>query len=115
MNAALVRLIKSNEPELERIALQAQAPLDAGLFLTGIEREGFHYLLMKVPSRRLESLTDRECEIALAAAAGLSNKEVAKRLSISPATVASHLRAVYSKLGVDSRAALLARFFSSSR
>jgi DNA-binding CsgD family transcriptional regulator len=42
-------------------------------------------------------------------AAGLSNKQVAAQLYISVATVDTHLRGVYAKLGVRSRAQLARR------
>ncbi|MET8036843.1 LuxR family transcriptional regulator [Streptomyces sp. NPDC005345] len=52
------------------------------------------------------SLTPREREIASLAATGLGNKQIAARLLISPRTVAAHLRNVFPKLGLTSRAAL---------
>lgn len=54
----------------------------------------------------LEELRQREREIALAFARGDSYKEVAKSLSISPATVRHHLRKIYEKLGISDKAAL---------
>jgi DNA-binding NarL/FixJ family response regulator len=42
--------------------------------------------------------------------AGLSEKEVAHRLGISRHTLHEHVCAIYERLGVDSRAQLLARF-----
>jgi DNA-binding CsgD family transcriptional regulator len=39
-------------------------------------------------------------------AEGLTNREVAERLFVSPHTVNSHLRQVFAKLGVKSRVAL---------
>ena len=51
-------------------------------------------------------LTEREMEIAQAAAEGRSNKAIAKTLGISPRTVGTHLSRIYRKLGVASRAAL---------
>ena len=48
-------------------------------------------------------LTPREKEVAQAYADGLSYKEIARDLGLSPTTVRSHLRSVYSKLGVTSK------------
>lgn len=54
-------------------------------------------------------LTARELEIARAVAAGLRNKEIADKLSISEGTVKVHLHTIYAKLGVDGRMALVLR------
>jgi DNA-binding CsgD family transcriptional regulator len=51
-------------------------------------------------------LTAQQYEIAQLAAAGLSNKQIAERLFLSPRTVGYHLHQVFPKLGVTSRAAL---------
>ncbi|MBV9233079.1 MAG: AAA family ATPase [Candidatus Eremiobacteraeota bacterium] len=61
--------------------------------------------------RRLEGkgagiISEREREIALLAAKGKSNHEIAHTLSISLKTVEKHLSSVYRKLGVSSRVAL---------
>jgi predicted ATPase/DNA-binding CsgD family transcriptional regulator len=50
-------------------------------------------------------LTAREREVLALIAMGLSDTAVAKRLFISPRTVHAHLRSIYRKLGVNSRAA----------
>jgi DNA-binding NarL/FixJ family response regulator len=52
------------------------------------------------------ALTPQQREIAEFAAAGLTNKEIAERLFLSPRTVAAHLYQLFPKLGVTSRAAL---------
>jgi len=52
------------------------------------------------------ALTLRELEIAELAAAGLSNKQVGRRLFLSDRTVSAHLYHVFPKLGITSRAAL---------
>lgn len=60
-------------------------------------------------SRPQADLSAREVEILQAVARGLSNREVAKELFISEATVKTHLVHVFTKLDVDSRTAAVAR------
>jgi DNA-binding NarL/FixJ family response regulator len=65
-------------------------------------------LRMESESRQAVSLlTARELEIARLIGRGLHNKEIASRLSITDHTVKSHLSHIYTKVGVDSRLALL--------
>jgi DNA-binding NarL/FixJ family response regulator len=58
-----------------------------------------------------ELLTDREFEIALLVAEGLSNKVIARRLSLSIGTVKIHLHNIYRKIQVENRTALAALAF----
>jgi DNA-binding CsgD family transcriptional regulator len=57
---------------------------------------------------QLRDLTPREREIALLVCEGHSNAEVAKRLSKSVLTIKTQLNSVFRKLGVESRAKLMA-------
>ena len=50
-------------------------------------------------------LTVREGEVLRLLAMGLTSPEMAERLVISPLTVTSHIRSIYTKLGVSSRSA----------
>jgi two-component system, NarL family, nitrate/nitrite response regulator NarL len=52
-------------------------------------------------------LTDREIEVMLRVADGLSNKEVGNQLNISEGTVKMHLHSVYHKVGVNNRTSLV--------
>jgi DNA-binding CsgD family transcriptional regulator len=53
-----------------------------------------------------EALTTSELTVAGLVVEGLTNREVAERLFVSPHTVNSHLRHVFSKLGITSRVEL---------
>ena len=55
-----------------------------------------------------EILTPREAELLSLLTEGLSNRELGRRLFISEATVKTHLAHIYTKLGVDTRAAAIA-------
>jgi NarL family two-component system response regulator LiaR len=56
----------------------------------------------------VEGLTEREIEVLQAVACGMNSKEIGDLLSISPYTVQVHLRNVFKKLGVHSRAEAVA-------
>jgi DNA-binding NarL/FixJ family response regulator len=62
-------------------------------------------LLGRMRGSSEENLSTRELEVLALVAKGLSNKEVAKRLKISEATVKTHLLHTFGKLGVDDRTA----------
>ena len=55
------------------------------------------------PSNLIEPLSERELEILLLVAEGLSNREIADRLVIAVSTVKSHINAIYGKLGTHRR------------
>jgi DNA-binding CsgD family transcriptional regulator len=54
----------------------------------------------------LPSLTGAEAQVATLVSDGITNREIADRLFLSPHTVNSHLRHIYSKLAINSRAEL---------
>jgi DNA-binding NarL/FixJ family response regulator len=58
----------------------------------------------------LDHLTERQREIVHWAAMGLSNKQIGRRLGISPETVKSHLHQVFEREGISGRVALLALY-----
>jgi len=65
--------------------------------------------LQAFPSELSEALTDREQEVSIWAAQGMTNKEIATQLGISAKTVKTHLEKVFRKLNVRRRVQL-ARF-----
>lgn len=79
-----------------RIAQRAQQSLDDRF---GSPKNGLHSLTTS-------TLTARECEVAVRAAAGTSNRKIAEQMQVSVRTVEGHLYQVYSKLHVASRSEL---------
>src|SRR5215203_1469981 len=73
------------------------------------EVEGESLTLVPVPEQppptdeRAERLTPREQEVSLLVGRGLTNRRIAKELSISEHTVANHVRKILKKLGLRSR------------
>lgn len=59
-----------------------------------------------VGTRRMSSLSPSEQRVAELAASGMTNRDVAAALFISPKTVESNLARIYRKLGIHSRAEL---------
>ena len=62
---------------------------------------------------KIATLTDREREIVAAVSKGLSNKQIAKRLSISESTVNHHIGTIFTKLEVFTRLELAVFAFES--
>jgi DNA-binding CsgD family transcriptional regulator len=91
----------------------ASVPSDSGAenVLVDTEVEGARYLLVRMPqaeSVRVQ-LSPREQEIVRMVAKGHPNKVIADVLNISAWTVCTHMRRIFAKLGVGSRAAMIAR------
>jgi DNA-binding NarL/FixJ family response regulator len=64
---------------------------------------------VRTPAAPIEQLTDRELKVLTLVASGTTNREAAKQLFISEATVKTHLARASAKLGVSGRTALVAR------
>ena len=79
--------------------------------LVDLDLDGYRYLLLRMPSMghcRVR-LSPREQEIVRMVAKGHPNKVIADVLNISSWTVCTHLRRIFAKLGVGSRAAMVAQ------
>ena len=57
----------------------------------------------------IESLTNRECQMAQAVTRGLRNRQIANEFGISEETVKKHLATIYGKLALNGRVALAVR------
>lgn len=103
---ALVSLAEGSGSENE-------APCDAcaEVILLDAEVDGMRYLLVRMPklNRSRVQLSPREYEIVRMVAKGHPNKVIADVLNISSWTVCTHLRRIFAKMGVGSRAAMVAR------
>jgi DNA-binding CsgD family transcriptional regulator len=90
------------------IYAQSGAGWDAGRVRSRLRVHGVRRRL--VTSEREETgwaaMTDSELAVARLVAQGLTNREVAEQLFVSPHTVSSHLRRVFAKLDINSRVEL---------
>ena len=82
--------------------------------LVDAEVDGVRCLLTRLEKSPTSgiSFSPRESEIARMVAKGYPNKTIAAVLDISPWTVCTHLRRIFAKLHVSSRAAMVARLIN---
>jgi DNA-binding NarL/FixJ family response regulator len=131
----IVMLTGVDDNELVFMALQAGAdgfllkrskPGDLRLALLEVMRGGAP-MSSEIARRVVESfrrpaktqeptvhLTTREEEVLILLTKGYSNKEIAEKLSLSVETIGSHLKHIYEKLHVRSRAEAVARYMTSN-
>jgi DNA-binding NarL/FixJ family response regulator len=64
---------------------------------------------LREPSPAVDALSARELEVLRLVASGRSNPEIGKELFVAASTVKTHLDRVYAKLGVNDRAAAVAK------
>jgi DNA-binding CsgD family transcriptional regulator len=88
-----------------------EAGISGEEILVDAEVDGERYLLLRMPKARRQriQLSPREYEIVRMVAKGHSNKVIADVLNISTWTVSTHLRRIFAKLRVGSRAAMVAQ------
>ncbi|WP_106402470.1 response regulator [Actinocorallia populi] len=80
---------------------------DAAVGRTVLSAPVAHRVMARMRSPR-PVLTDRQLDILGRLAQGLSNREIARALFLSEATVKTHLGRIYAKLGVETRAGAVA-------
>lgn len=68
--------------------------------------------LVPRPTARVTALTDRQREVALLVAGGLSNREVADTLDLSEGTIKNHIKDIFRALGVTNRTQLALQILS---
>lgn len=109
--AAPTELIRMLLSQVAGLAEHEDIGPPAEEIILDVDIDGARYLLVRLPSERSASarLSPREREIVRMVAQGHSNKIIADVLSISAWTVCTHLRRIFAKLGVGSRAAMVAR------
>ncbi|MFG3259545.1 response regulator [Streptomyces sp. NPDC048172] len=95
-------LLKAERPEELFAAIR-----DAASGRTALSAPVADRVLARMRSPRPD-LSEREREILGQLAQGLANREIARALFLSEATVKSRLRRIYDKLGVDTRTAAVA-------
>jgi two-component system nitrate/nitrite response regulator NarL len=96
-------------------ALESETDEASEEVLVDTEIQGSRYLLVRIPKPRSGRirLSPREQEIVRMVAKGHPNKVIADVLNISSWTVCTHLRRIFAKLGVGSRAAMVAQLLES--
>jgi RNA polymerase sigma factor (sigma-70 family) len=102
----------SSAPEIERA--YSEYSIYAFLEKQAFDRSVFNRLIEEaILSRReksaLDPLTEREREVLILLASGMTNKEIATKLVITTNTVKRHLKAIFEKLGVHTRSAAAAK------
>ncbi len=97
---------------VEDLQLPPESNGDDQTVLLDVEVDDVRCILIRLPrksSRTQVMLSPREHEIVRMVAQGYPNKTIAAVLDISSWTVGTHLRRIFAKLGVGSRAAMVAR------
>ncbi|MGW3655137.1 AAA family ATPase [Streptomyces sp. NPDC005151] len=95
--------------------LDCGATRDTARVQKKLRRLGVHHvrrLVVGRPKSGWESLTSAELRVVRAIVDGRTNREAASVLFLSPHTVDSHLRRVFSKLDINSRVELTRHFFA---
>lgn len=101
--APMARVVQRTAEQVEEIIFEANL-------------EGMHYYVIRTQPSAQQSvvLSPREQTIARLVVKGLPNKVIGEMLDISPWTVATHLRRIFSKLEVTTRTAMVARLLEES-
>lgn len=100
-------LLKNAGPELlveaVRMVAQGHGLLSPEVTTRVIAQMAHHQPQTRAPGRQLAELTERETEVLVALARGLSNAEIAAELFVGESTVKTHVSNLLAKLGLRDR------------
>jgi DNA-binding NarL/FixJ family response regulator len=100
-------LLKNAPPEdlvrAIRVVAAGDALLSPSITRRVVEQFGRRVPRPSTPPPGLDELTDREREVLLLVARGLSNGEIAEQLFVSAGTVKTHVARIFMKLGLRDR------------
>jgi DNA-binding NarL/FixJ family response regulator len=110
-------LLKNAPPEDLLAAIRAVASGDAvvapRITRKLLDRFAGRFVPAQASDKCMDQLTDREREVVLLVAQGLSNAEIAARLVVAEATVKTHIGRVLAKLGLRDRVQLVVLAYES--
>jgi DNA-binding NarL/FixJ family response regulator len=110
-------LLKTAPPAELLAAIRAVASGDAvvapSVTRRVLDRFAGRFVALAPAERRLGHLTEREREVVLLIAQGLSNAEIAARLVVAEATVKTHVGRVLTKLGLRDRVQVVVLAYES--
>jgi two-component system, NarL family, nitrate/nitrite response regulator NarL len=109
--ALLKHIIDNIQDRTERECAPCRSPDQAEEVIFEAMIDGTVYVILRKSAETIShwNLSPRELAIARLVAKGMPNKWIGQTLDISPWTVATHLRRIFGKLNVTSRAAMVAR------
>ncbi|HAZ43929.1 MAG TPA: helix-turn-helix transcriptional regulator [Cyanobacteria bacterium UBA11369] len=108
----LVKQIDNSAPS--KVLHQTEDTVDEVLFESHIDGTCYYLVRSRPRDNHPPLLSPREREITKLVALGLDNKSIGKKLGITHWTVATYLRRIFSKLGVCSRTAMIARLLEEN-
>lgn len=97
-----------------KIFREAKETVNEVIFELKVDETEFYVVRRKQTDAKVICLSPRELAIARLIAQGLPNKTIGSKLEISPCTVSTYLRRIFGKLGVTSRAAMVARLMQDN-
>lgn len=108
----LVKQVNTSAPS--KVFHHTEETVDEVLFESNIDGTSYYLVRSRPKENHRTLLSPREREIAKLVAQGLDNKSIGKKLGITHWTVATYLRRIFSKLGVSSRTAMIARLLEEN-